>query len=643
MTRTSTSLDLALSSLSETQLNATQWKDGALLILAGPGSGKTQILTCRIGSLLNEGINESFKILALTFTNKAADEMKDRVAALVPGLEDRSVICTFHNFCGQVLRQHGVHLGISADFSIYSLEEDRRATLRDAIKRSKLEGVDLDQDEDRILKLIDRFKSKLIGPTQVEAVLPNARNAKQISQLYGAYEEELKRNNALDFNSLIFEAYRLFSEFPAIAARYRRTHPYWMIDEFQDTNDAQYQLLQIMAGKDFRNIVAVADDDQIIYQWNGASFRQIQRLRSDFEASIIQLPTNYRCPPAIVDAANKLAAHNAQRTARKEPLVAGKLGASLPTNEQIQLRVFSDSNAEATGIAREVANAGRDKWSSIAILARSRALLEGVQKEFSELAVPSVISQRRDNFLTPQMRFLASSLQQVCRPLDRRNIAVLIDSFNRISNLSINASEVISEAEGTGKSYVSVWLAQVSLINTPLEESNTLLASLIAMLSDTSRARKIMEETLDTLLASAPKSNQSASDLREDAAVWKMLLRDITRHIGSSAPLDQFLQELQLRSKEPPVDPDAVTLMTVHASKGREFDVVYLLGMAEDQLPSYQSKLKGDESAEMEEERRNCFVAITRAKEILVLSRAARYRGWSKAPSRFLHEMGLTI
>ncbi|WP_428418631.1 ATP-dependent helicase [Methylibium sp.] len=641
MNTESTPLDAALRNLSQAQRVAAEWKDGALLVLAGPGSGKTQVLTCRIGSLLEQGRNASFRVLALTFTNKAADEMKERVTTLVPGLEERALISTFHSFCGQVLRQHGVHAGIASDFAIYSLEEDRRATLKDAIRRSQREGVEVDDDDGKALAIIDRLKSRLIAPDRAEAAMAKLSNGKQIALLYRAYEDELKRNNALDFNSLIFEAYRLFDTYPAVAARYRRSYPYWLIDEFQDTNDAQYKLLGRMAGDSFRNVFAVADDDQIIYQWNGASFRQIQRLRADLQAQVLQLPTNYRCPPAIVDAANRLVQHNLQRTEAKAPLIAGKSSFLLPSDEQIEVRVFDDANAEAEGIAQDVAVRGRDYWKGVAVLARTRALLEAVHLALTAHGVPAVLSQRRDDFLSPAMRLLVACMRQVCRPLDKRNVAGLVESFNRLAGAAIDADEVLSDAEATGLSYGAAWLSHAEQCGPATPATTYLLGVAREILADVGHARSIVETAVDGLVDAMPKSDEGSADLREDVAVWKLIGRDISRHIGHGAPLDQFLQELQLRSKEPPVPSSAVTLMTVHASKGREFDTVYLIGLAEDQLPSYQSRQKGDDSPEMEEERRNCFVAITRAKERLILSRALRYRGWAKAPSRFLEEMGV--
>ena len=321
---TSDALTTALGKLTDIQRRAVEWDSGALLVLAGPGSGKTQVLTCRIARLLDASAEKNFRILALTFTNKAADEMKGRVAAFVPGLEERATIGTFHSFCAQVLRQHGVHLGIKPDFAIYALDNDRKALFQDALERASDEGQPVNIGDVRLLPLIDRMKARLIEPNDAPRALTRYPDAEKIALVYGLYEAELRQLNALDFNSLVLEAHKLATTYPAIAGRYRRSYPYWMIDEFQDTNSGQYRLVKAFAGNEFTNLFAVADDDQIIYQWNGASFRNIHAFLADFKAEAIQLPTNYRCPPAIVNAANRLVAYNAQRTSDKKPLLAGK-------------------------------------------------------------------------------------------------------------------------------------------------------------------------------------------------------------------------------------------------------------------------------------------------------------------------------
>ncbi|WP_420146322.1 ATP-dependent helicase [Sphingobium sp.] len=628
-----TPLETALAKLTEIQREAVGWDNGAMLVLAGPGSGKTQVLTCRIARLLNEGRDQSFRVLALTFTNKAADEMKERVATFVPGLEERANIGTFHSFCGQVLRQHGIHLGINPDFAIYSQDDDRKAVLEDALKRTGM-----DADCVRYLGLIDRMKTLLIEPKDALSRLSRTTNPQIIAQAYEAYESELRRLNVLDFNSLIFEAFRLLSTFPAIAARYRRSYPYWLLDEFQDTNDGQYRLIRTMAGDDFKNVFAVADDDQIIYQWNGASFRQIQRFRADYQPELIQLPTNYRCPPAIVAAANRLVAYNVQRTEAKKPLVAGKTDLKLPEQDHIQLRIFETDEIEAEKIAEEIAARGKEQWSQTTVLARTRASLEKMLKALKAAHVPAVIAQRRDDFLSAEMRWMVACLVQTVRPLDRRNLAVLIDAFNRFAEVQTAVGQVLSHAEASGAGYFSTWVAAANAEVGAASPHAKLLEA--AGRLDAASAKSVIGEMLSELDARA-SGDVPDPDLVEDLAAWREISADIRRHFGSSITLDEFLQQLQLRSKAPSPQAHTVTLMTVHGAKGREFDFVYLVGLAEDILPSFQSRQKDDNSPEMEEERRNCFVAITRAKECLILSRAKSYRGWAKQPSRFLIEMGL--
>jgi DNA helicase II / ATP-dependent DNA helicase PcrA len=630
---TNNPLETALAKLTDIQREAVARGDGAMLVLAGPGSGKTQVLTCRIARLLDGGRDKSFRVLALTFTNKAADEMKERVANFVPGLEERANIGTFHSFCGQVLRQHGIHLGIKPDFAIYSQDGDRKAVLEDALKRA---GVDAQAV--RYLGLIDRMKTMLIEPKDAASRLTQTAEVQAVARTYEAYEDELRRLNVLDFNSLIFEAHRLFSSFPAIAVRYRRSYPYWLLDEFQDTNDAQYRLIRAMAGQDFENVFAVADDDQIIYQWNGASFRQIQRFRADFRPQLIQLPTNYRCPPAIVAAANRLVVYNVQRTEAKKPLVAGKTDLKLPEHEHIQLRTFDSDETEAEEIAKEIAARGKSQWSQTTVLARTRALLERMQKALQAVQVPAVIAQRRDDFLSAEVRWLVACLVQTVRPLDRRNMVVLIDAFNRFAETQVAVDQVLSDAEASGAAYLEVW-AETAKRETGDASPRLKLIDAASRLEPAS-AKKIVDEILAEFGRQAAGSDPDP-DLAEDLAAWREISNDIGKHFGRNITLDEFLQQLQLRSKDPSPQPNTVALMTVHGAKGREFDFVYLIGLAEDILPSFQSCQKSDGSPEMEEERRNCFVAITRAKESLILSRAKTYRGWRKQPSRFLVEMGL--
>jgi len=410
-----------------------------------------------------------------------------------------------------------------------------------------------------------------------------------------------------------------------------------MFDEFQDTTDGQYRLIKALAGDAFRNIFAVADDDQIIYQWNGASYQQIQRFRTDYLPEEIQLPTNYRCPPSIVAAANNLVVHNAMRTTLKRPLEAGKIALRYPSEQHLRVIRFSSDEAEATGIAQGIAKMDRSGWGEIAVLARTRASLEKMQAALFGESVTSAIAQRRDDFRSPHFLWLAAVLRLALRPLDKRALECLAGAFNRLFGTEIRVDDVLAAADLSSRSFLDEW---ATAVRNNTDEVALALAQLAEQLGkEPSRFRAFIEAVLQKI----PEGDDATSDLGEDRAAWRDLAKNIGRTIGRDAPLEQFLQELAIRSKEAPIGAHTVTLMTIHGAKGKEFDHVYVVGLSEDVLPSFQSIKAGENSPEMEEERRNCFVAITRAKEWLCLSYADTYRGWPKRPSRFLTEMGILL
>lgn len=625
-------IQAALSELTEAQRVAVSWDNGAMFVLAGPGSGKTRVLTTRIARLLADTPDGTFRVLALTFTNKAADEMASRVTGLVPEQERRALIGTFHSFCMQILQQHGSHIGISPDFAIYSLDTDRHEVLREAIRAARLE-----EDDTSFLSTIDKLKSRLILPEGCARYFRDHIVGARVEAVYKAYENALAASNALDFNSLIAQSYRLITTFPGVALRYRKTYAYWMFDEFQDTTEGQYQLIKALAGEKFRNLFAVADDDQIIYQWNGASYKQIQRFRADYLPEEIQLPTNYRCPPSIVAAANRLVAHNAQRTLTKSPLEAGKTSLRYPEGQHIHLVRFSSDDIEAGQLAQSISRVERSVWAEVAVLARTRVLLEKIHGALCAQGVAAVIAQRRDDFRSPQFLWMSAVLRQALRPLDRRALEMMAGAFNRWFGLGVRVEDVLAAADLTSRSYLDEW---VLATNQPINSVAGELATAAGQLGkEPARFRNFIDEVLRRI----PAEDDVTSDVGEDRAAWIEISRAIGKSVGRDAPLEQFLQELAIRSKEPPSDGKSVTLMTIHGAKGREFDHVYVAGLAEDVLPSFQSIKAGETSPEMEEERRNCFVAITRAREWLCLSYADRYRGWAKQPSRFLGEMGFQL
>lgn len=630
-------LETSLKKLTDTQRRAVDWNEGALLVLAGPGSGKTQVLTCRVARLLHSSLDQRFRILALTLTNKAANEMKNRVTALVPGLEGRANIDTFHGFCAQVLRQHGVHLGIKPDFAIYSRIPDRRAVLEEAIRRGGKQGWN--HESFRPLPLIDHLKARLVEPSRAAQHIKamngaTAEDASRVARAYHLYEKELRRINALDFNSLILDAYRLFA-YPAMARQYQKAYRYWLIDEFQDTNGAQYKLLRRMAGDDFRRVFAVADDDQTIFEWNGANVHRIRELVRDFSCEVVQLPTNFRCPPRIVEAANRLVVYNARRVTSKKAMAAAPSPSDFPPSgeDHIQCRVFDSDRDEVAGIAEEIARLDISARSRTAVLARTRSLLEAMDDALKQNDVPGVIAMRRDDFMSPQMRWLVACLKQIDRPLDLRNMAVLVEAFTSFGPSPLDWDQLVSRSESASLTCLKVWMDAVSDAEMPRS-----IAEVVEVIAGLSTGSIKLTTALNRIVASFG-DNEPDDDLKDDLSAWRRIWREI-RDTQGSVSLDRFLQEMELRSKEPVPEPGAVSLTTIHGAKGREFETVYLIGLAEEILPSWHSVKKGDGSAALEEERRGCFVAVTRAGKRLILSRARSYKGWPKAPSRFLGEMG---
>lgn len=629
-------LRAALDRLSPTQRQAAEWGEGAALVLAGPGVGKTTVLTARIARILDSTRNRNFRILALTFTTKAGDEMRDRVEALVPGLTERTFIGTFHSFCAQVLRQHGSHIGIKPDFGIYDQDDDRKELLREALEAAAKQGEPVSAEDTRWLRAIDQLRSSLVSPEKTARHFRDQAAGERAARVYGIYEKALRESNAMDFNGMILDACRLAHTVPAVAARIRQSYPYWLIDEFQDTTPAQYRLVRFFAADDFRNVFAVADDDQIIYQWAGASYRQIVQFREHFTPGLIQLVENRRCPAPIVQAANNLISHNSDRTPGKEPLVS-----TLPDDGPcIVQREFATDAEEAEGVATEVAARPESERGQIAVLGRTRAVLQPVLDALKAKGVAASIATRRDRFVSPQFTWLQNCLDLSLRPSDRQVFTAMASAANRIAGIELDTAILLAEAAASSSSYLEHWALAAAAA--PSETARQLSALALRLIGSRTNWQQITNEAIQFLMTTAETPDGVVSDASEDRAAWDVSVRAIRAEKGSQPDLDELLQGMKLRPKEPPPDPSAVRLLTIHAAKGLEFDFVWLIGMAESVLPSWQSLKHDAPPSELEEERRNCFVGITRTKKLLTLTRAEQYRGYRKTPSRFIAEMNLT-
>src|SRR5712691_1793185 len=289
-------------SLNPNQLQAVLWQDGSLLVLAGPGSGKTRVLTMRVARILKEYQGKRFKVLGLTFTSKAAAEMRERVEAYVSEQRDRAVLTTFHSFATEILRQHGSQVGLRPDYTILTQDADRIAVLAEAVDAVRTTGANIEADAAGLLAIID-YQFAQGYTSEQQTAFPRLP---WFGALFAEYVERLLSTNRSDFATLLWLCHKLLAERPVIARQLRAIYSYICVDEFQDTNLAQYLLLRELVGPPPANLFVVGDDDQILYQWNGASPERLARLRDDYEMSVVQLPENYRCPRDVIALANSL-------------------------------------------------------------------------------------------------------------------------------------------------------------------------------------------------------------------------------------------------------------------------------------------------------------------------------------------------
>ncbi len=570
------------------------------MLLAGPGSGKTSVLTCRIARLLADSPGENFRILGLTFTNNAANEMRQRVEALVPGQGQRLFLGTFHSFCAEVMRQHGTHVGVNPDFTIYSQEADLQSVLNhvvDDIQRSGSHPEITDRDK-KTLQSINRLKSFLVLPDECRSMFKDAGFGERMAAVYPAYENELAQRNALDFNSLLYKAWELFSRFPALAKRYRRVYPVICIDEFQDTNHAQYQVVRALTADEHKNLFVVADDDQIIYQWNGASHKRIKQLLADYESEVLQLPVNYRCPPQVVALANNLIRHNILRTPDKRPLVSGGKSNSVDTLRI--LPVFADSDAEAAGVAEDIADRCPSFPGEVVVLARSRRLLEGADACLRAAGIRTALAQRKDEFESTPFVWLHSLLRLASDRHNADSLESFCGTFTQLTDVPVDVDDIITLSQGSELGYLEHFVRFVRQ-----QKLESKLASLVDEVSLCILQRRDFQAFSERAIAwfdELSKADKPSNDpslerfalYDEERVVWRQLMREISASLGDSISLEAFLQELQMHSKESLPSADTVRLMTIHGAKGKEFDHVYLLGLVEDELPSFQSIKAGD-------------------------------------------------
>ena len=612
--------------LNEPQREAVYHTDGPLLILAGAGSGKTRVLTHRIAYLIGErGVNP-WNILAITFTNKAAEEMRQRVDNLV-GFGAESVwVSTFHSACVRILRRFIDRLGYENHFTIYDTD-DQKTLIKEVCRK-----VDVDTKvfkERSLLSAISSAKNEMILPDEFELNAGGDFAKMKIAKVYREYEAQMRANNALDFDDLLVKTVQLLQTQPDVLESYQERFRYIMVDEYQDTNTVQFQLVSLLAGK-YKNLCVVGDDDQSIYKFRGANIRNILDFEHEFpDAKVIKLEQNYRSTGNILNAANSVIANN---RGRKEKSLWTENG----EGELIRLRQFDTAFDEADFIGEDIKSAVRQggSYNDSAVLYRTNAQSRLLEEKFIAMNIPYKIVGGVNFYARREIKDLLAYLKTIDNGRDdvavRRIINVPkrgigLTTINRIQESATERGIGFYEAllapgliAGVGRSatILDSFAALIEYFKTLAEEMNItdLLQEVIektgyieSLENEDKEEAKTRKENIDELISKAATYEESCQDKDEKAT------------------LSGFLEEVALVADIDSLDEDQeyVVLMTLHSAKGLEFPRVYLAGMEDGLFPGYMSINAGDRE-ELEEERRLCYVGITRAEQELTLTSARR-------------------
>lgn len=623
-------MNITLDMLNANQRRAVAWGDGPVLVLAGPGSGKTAVLTLRIADLIRASSDERFRILGLTFTVKAATEMQNRIRDLLGEDTRRIQLRTFHSFCTDILRQHGSQVGLRPDFAVVADDKDRISILKDMQEGGRV----VTDDPEGSLKQIDTMFTHGITAEELHGYFKVGQEdqCRGLQTVFRGYLKRLLDENQLDFGSMLHFTRTLLTDKPRVARQVRTVYRYVCVDEFQDTNPAQYQILRLLCPERSANLFVVADDDQIIFQWNGADPKRLDELKNDYAPTIIQLPENYRCPADVVEVANRLIAHNPGRMSAKKSGVSHKGGQG-----GVRLQAFRDFDAEVAGLIAEIEPVPKNQRESCLVIARSNKLLTQVQASMASRGVNAEIVSKHQDFASPLVQVMYQSLKLANAPDSRSALNKLCSAASVVEGHTLSAEEVAAAARVEGASPLRAFfsLAAERAVLKPLATVGA------ALLCDTLEYSRFVGEafTVFDALNGNGTDVEAFPDYEDDKENWHRIAEQIRRAHGDGVSLHVFLQEMDLSPKAKALSKDCVRLQTVHTAKGVEFDSVFVIGLAEDVFPTFFAVKNGDVA--IQEERRNCFVAITRSRRSLYLSYARNYFGWRKQPSRFLKEMGV--
>lgn len=635
--------------LNEPQREAVLHTDGPLLILAGAGSGKTRVLTHRIAYLIDErGVNP-WNILAITFTNKAAEEMRQRVDSLVSFGAESIWVSTFHSACVRILRRFIDRLGYDNRFTIYDTD-DQKTLMKEVCRK-----VDIDTKvykERNLLVAVSSAKNEMILPDEFELNAGGDFGQLKIAKVYREYEAQLKANNALDFDDLLVKTVQLLETQPDVLEYYQERFRYIMVDEYQDTNTVQFRLVRLLAGK-YRNLCVVGDDDQSIYKFRGANIRNILDFEHEFpDAHVVRLEQNYRSTGNILNAANGVIRNNRNR---KEKTLWTDNG----EGEKIQLRQFDTAFDEAEYIAEDIKKEVQEgaSYNDSAVLYRTNAQSRLFEEKFIAMNIPYKIVGGINFYARREIKDLLAYLKTVDNGQDDLAVRRIINVPKRgIGLTTINRIQESADERGIG--FYEALLAPELIPG--VGRSVSKLDSFAALIeyfkgqtekeSITDLLREIIEKTgyVESLEAEdkveAESRIENIDELVNKAAAYEEDCQDR----GEEASLSGFLEEVALVADIDSLDEDQdyVVLMTLHSAKGLEFPHVYLAGMEDGLFPSYMT-ITSDDNEDLEEERRLCYVGITRAEEKLTLTCARRrmVRGETQfnKMSRFIKEIPMEL
>ena len=631
--------------LNKPQKEAVFHTEGPLLILAGAGSGKTRVLTHRIAYLIEEKEVNPWNILAITFTNKAAEEMRQRVDSLV-GIGAESIwVSTFHSMCVRILRRYIDRLGYDNRFTIYDTD-DQKTLMKEVCRKT---DIDTKRFKERmLLSVISSAKNEMILPEEFELNAGGDFVQLKIAKVYKEYEAQMRANNALDFDDLLVKTVQLLETQPDVRENYQERFRYIMVDEYQDTNTVQFRLVSLLAGK-YRNLCVVGDDDQSIYKFRGANIRNILDFEKEFsDAKVIKLEQNYRSVGNVLEVANSVIRNN---KGRKEKT----LWTDNEKGEKIRLRQFDTAYDEAQFIAEDIKDetAQGANYSDHAVLYRTNAQSRLLEEKFVAMNIPYKIVGGINFYSRREIKDVLSYLKTIANGKDDLAVRRIINVPKRgIGLTTINRIQESAAARGIGfydalsapdlipgigrsASKLDSFAALIEYFKGRSEESGVtdLLTEVIEKTGYTESLEADDPEELEARV-------QNIDELVSKAAVYEESCSDR----GERPTLSGFLEEVALVADIDSVaeDRDYVILMTLHSAKGLEFPHVYLAGMEDGLFPSYMS-ISGDDPEELEEERRLCYVGVTRAEEKLTLTcarmRLVRGERQYNSMSRFIKEM----